>query len=329
MEKVSIKIVDLPGMGGVSVWKNNFENYCIKKNFIIGADKNDIFIDIAGLASKEYLLKIKKQNTKIISRIDGIYGYDFYKEEANILNNGMVEAFQLSDYIILQSNYSKHLVSNIFNIDSKPHSIIYNGVDTSLFYPNRKIISKKKIILSVAHFGTAKMSEYSINVLIEIAKKFIDNDEYEFWILGVALGDAENMLKKNNLINIKKFDLHTNLNRNEMANLLNSVDLVLHVRPRDACSNLILECLACNVPIVGLDSGSTKELLGPFGMTGKCYEKDFNDVPIVDVNDMVNKIKWVFSNYESYKEKMACKIPLTVEQMCEMYINVIYNILNK
>ena len=41
-----------------------------------------------------------------------------------------------------------------------------------------------------------------------------------------------------------------------------SADLVLHSRPHDACSNLILEAMSVNIPIVGLESGSTAELLG-------------------------------------------------------------------
>ena len=102
---------------------------------------------------------------------------------------------------------------------------------------------------------------------------------------------------------------------------------MLHSRPHDACSNLILEAMSVNIPIVGLESGSTAELLGDAGLRGECIG-DFKKLPIVNCEDLAEKIRRTFENYDYYKSEVAERSKLFSNKiMCENYIKECENLL--
>ena len=168
------------------------------------------------------------------------------------------------------------------------------------------------------------MADFSINTIINVAKLL---PEYEFWILGLAYPKNEQMIKEAKLGNITKVNLSKAVPRENMPQYLRSADLVLHSRPHDACSNLILEAMSVNVPIVGLESGSTAELLGDAGLRGECIG-DFKKLPIVNCEDLAEKIRKTFENYDYYKSEIAERSKLFSNKiMCENYIKECENLL--
>lgn len=322
------------GMGGTRTWIKNFSNYCIKKGhqvYFSHDDKVDVFITLAYYSNPEQLLKIRKNGTKILYRMDGIY-YDFLTTKSAVrkYNKLIATAMKLSDRIIYQSNFSRIMASQLFNGHELPGTVIYNGADTNVFKKEGTILDRpkdKKVILSIAFWGTPLMADYSIKTIVDIAKELVYRDDLEFWILGYAYPPQEQLIEKANLPNITWYDLKTSIPREKMPEYIRTADLILHTRPNDACSNLIIEAMNVGKPIVGLNLGSTPELLGDAGLRGEC-EPSFQHFPVIDIESMSDKILKTFDNYEYYRKRIVERSKMfTLQSMCDNYFIEIEKVL--
>ncbi|MCT4686658.1 glycosyltransferase family 4 protein [Vallitalea sp.] len=327
--------VEPEGKGGTRTWVKAFSNYCVSKGHQVYFTKDeevDVFITLAFYTTPEELKRMKQRNTKILYRMDGIYYNYLIDNRTTIRLNGLIaDSMKLADRIIYQSDFSKNMASQLFNGQELPGVIIYNGADTNVFKEKGKILPKpkdKKIILSIAYWGPELMAEYSIRNIINIAKELSDRKDIEFWVLGEAYPFVEERIKKAGLDNITRYNLRTPIPRGRMPDYIRTSDIILHTRPNDACSNLIIEAMNVGKPIVGLDLGSTPELLGDAGLRGEC-EPSFEHFPIINIESMASQLLKTFDNYEYYKEKIKERSKrFTLEQMCKKYFIEINNLVN-
>ncbi|GMQ65176.1 glycosyltransferase family 4 protein [Vallitalea maricola] len=327
--------VEPKGRGGTRTWVKTFSNYCLSKGHQVYFSKNekvDVFITLAFYTTPEELTEMKQRNTKILYRMDGIYYNFLIDNRTTIRLNGLIaDSMRLADRIIYQSNFSRIMASQLFNGQELPGVVIYNGADTNVFKEEGMILPKpndKKIILSIAYWGPELMAEYSIRNIINIAKEFSDRKDIEFWVLGEAYPYVEDIIKKANLSNITRYNLRTPITRERMPKYIRTSDIILHTRPNDACFNLIIEAMNVGKPIVGLDLGSTPELLGDAGLRGEC-EPSFEHFPVINIKSMASQILKTFDNYDYYKEKIKERSKrFTLEKMCEKYFVEINKLVN-
>lgn len=328
--------IEPEGMGGTRTWVKYFSNYCVREGhevYFSHDDLVDIFITLAHFSDTDKIMKIKERGSKVLYRMDGIY-YDFLtrKDEARKLNTIIGDVMKLSDRIVYQSKFSRVMASQLFNGHELPGVVVYNGADKNIFKEKGKTLNRpkdKKIILSIAYWGTPLMADYSIRTIIDIARELVDRNDLEFWILGLAYPPQEQLIKEANLPNITRYDLKTAITRDKMPEYIRTADLILHTRPNDACSNLIIEAMNVGKPIVGLNLGSTPELLGDAGLRGEC-EPSFEHFPVVDISSMADKVLQTFDNYDYYKNRIVERSKMfTLENMCNNYFIEIEKLLKK
>lgn len=320
--------IEVSGPGGIRSWLKTFNEYCILKGHEVSFSHDsdvDAFITFANCSSKEQLHQLKKKGAKIIYRMDGIF-FKYLEKEVTLANNHIIDGIKCADKVIYQSYFAKHATSLLFDGKDVPGDIIYNGANPELFKPNGEILPKpknKRIVLSIAYWGTPLMAEHSINSIIATARELLSDKNIEFWILGEAYPQTEELIKKANLKNITRYDLKTPIKHDEMPKFIRTSDIILHTRPNDACSNLIIEAMNIGIPVVGLNSGSTPELLGDAGLMASC-KPSYEEFPTIDTKDMANKIQMTFKQYDLFKNKIRKRSELfTHKLMCQKYLELI------
>ncbi len=211
-----------------------------------------------------------------------------------------------------------------------PGIIIYNGADTTLFTPKGPKLGRpqnKKVILSIAYWGTPLFAMNSLTMVRDIAREFVDNSNIEFWVLGKTETKIDDSFLRE-LPNITRVDLTRPIRREDMHLYLRTADLVLHTRSNDACSNLIIEAMNVGTPVVGLNSGSTPELLADAGLMGEC-KPSLDSFPILNVPDICDKIEQTFDSYKSYRKKVKKRSKLFTQKiMCKKYLKHLELLLN-
>ncbi len=314
------------GPGGACSWIKNFTKYCRENGHKItySFDSNvDIFVNIANFSPYEKLIDLKESGVKLVHRMDGIFlDYMMDKNLAQTLNQDLAMRILLADLIIYQSHFSKLLTRKLIPDREIPGVIIYNGADTTLFSPEGPILEKpkeKKVILSIAYWGTSLYSIDSLTIIRNIAREFINDSSIEFWVFGMTKPIIDGSFFSE-LPNVTRVDLTKPIERKEMPRYLRTADLILHTRSNEACSNLIIEAMNVGKPIVGLNSGSTPELLADAGLMGEC-ESSLDSFPTVNILDVCDKIRQIFQSYSIYQEKIQMRSKLFTQKiMCEKYL---------
>lgn len=325
--------VPAEGKGGTKTWMMAFQNYCIAQGHQVFCQRMDVdvFVSLANFASFDMLEALKAQKTKMIYRMDGIF-FDYFIESQLMrkdFNDLVAAAINSAHKVIYQSQFSKEVASQIVDVDKVPGTVIYNGADTRYFRPEGPILERpkdKKIVLSIAYWGPPMLAHYSIQQFIDIAKCFVNHKDIEFWILGQAYPEDEAKIIEADLPNITKINLQEQVLREDMPTYIRTADVIMHLRPNDACSNLIIEAMNVGKPIVGLDLGSTPELLGDAGL--RCEsEPSFTEFPKINPISMYKQIIKTFDDYAYYQQKILERGKLfTLEKMCQAYLREMNNL---
>lgn len=251
-------------------------------------------------------------NAKVVHRLDGIYqmigkvyGYDKTIKEIN----------KMSDLTIYQSKYSKDVwekgVKTIFGkstlINPKRSKIINNGVDLSIFNSigDSHSYGVKFPILNVSASPSPKKGLYKI---LELAGCLKNNNDFHFYLIGNQIADPLCGL------DIQKFKNVTYIghvvNRQEIAKFYKGAKIFIFPSEEDCSPNVILEAMACGLPILTINSGGIPEMINIEEIKAGLYLDDNN--PVMSLNTLI-KFYDKFSNNAQYIAKKHFNFENTVE----------------
>ena len=155
-----------------------------------------------------------------------------------------------------------------------PIKVIYNGVDTKIFKPLDKFSVReelglpqdKKIIMFSADMGLKnpyKGGEYVKNII---------NDELFKDFLFINLG-GEELVKSQNCWTYPY--IH---NQEDLVRFYNAADVLLYPSLADNCPLVVLEAMACGLPIVAFNIGGIPELIKHNDTGFIVFEKDVDQL---------------------------------------------------
>ncbi len=155
---------------------------------------------------------------------------------------------RLMNLTIFQSRYGKHATTEKFKVIDQDGPIIYNPIDTDIFYSTPKKLDKP--VVGYVSFSTNPKK--GAGVLVELAKS---NPQIQFRFIG----KFENFDLPNNV------ELVGPVPNRELPVELNKCNLFCFFSQNETCPNVVLEAMSCGLPILYLDSGGTSELVEDAG----------------------------------------------------------------
>lgn len=229
------------------------------------------------------------------------FGIDFTKK----MLRDKKECLNDMDFtIVTPSNWLANRVKESF-LRNKKIVTIHNGIDSSnMFYPRTADeISKfksinglenKKIVLSVA---PDIMSESKGGQTVLRISEYFKKENVQF----VLVGANESKIIGSNVRLIQR-----TANQDELAYWYSAADVFLICSKRENFPTTCLEALCCGTPIVGIDSGGTKET-APVPYGSFCKPGDINGL-VQALDTYLNQNKsddiFVFGRKQYNKDKM-------------------------
>lgn len=189
---------------------------------------------------------------------------------------------------------------------------IYNGVDTSIFKPQRDDGIRRELGLSpeniligaVGNVRPAKGYEYFLNAARLVYDR---NPNCRFVVAGEGSGALyESLLKLRKDLGLENVFFFLGF-REDTAKLLNNLDIFLLSSISEGFSISTIEAMACKVPVVVTRSGGPEEIVGN-GVSGVTVDCDENEIvkgifTLIDNNDTV---KYIINNsYTDVYEKFS------------------------
>jgi glycosyltransferase involved in cell wall biosynthesis len=196
--------------------------------------------------------------------------------------------------VVFQSKWSYEEACRRGFAVSKPSAVIHNAVDGTIFYPkSRSLIAGAKIRLIYTSWSTNNNKGFEY---LQYLDTHLDFEKYEMTFIGNTPTDYKNI------------KICAPLESAKLADQLRVHDIFISPTKDDACSNAILEALACGLPVVALNSGANRELV-----------KDGGEL-YMDEASLLYAIDRVAQNQAYYTSRISIE---TIEQVTDRYLALI------
>jgi len=198
------------------------------------------------------LFGVRGSKVRLVWRVDGLRSV-YAGGSIDKADRVLVRNLPLGTGTVFQSEFSRYCFDRAGYAHPRPDVIIHNGAAEHLFYPANGSRKKAgKFVLVSNSWSTNESKGF------EVLKAFAALD-------GVEVRHVGRWPEKLDPGGVRLLGART---EPEIADILRTADFFLFPSRFDACSNAVVEALACGVPVLYHRSGGTPELCrgGRFGV---------------------------------------------------------------
>lgn len=275
--KIYIPNTSEQGMGGGWTFLNNFKKGSDNEFVSRWQDADLVLITGATMTDRSEMQQAKQAGKPVVFRVDNIP-----KDSRNrgTAFSRMLDFAKLSDYIIFQSEWAKDYAGwwfgdNGVDITNKS-CIIYNGVDTDIFYPpqNNERYDKRYLFVQYNRDENKRYPE----AFYHFHQQYRKDKEVELWLIGRYSPE----LVENNFdffAGEKVSYLGVIEHREQLADMMRASKYLLFPAYADASPNTVMEAIACGCEVLCANEvGGTRELLDIRNRSIKDMANDYQKV---------------------------------------------------
>jgi glycosyltransferase involved in cell wall biosynthesis len=227
--------------------------------FVNENEEYDILFIASPMAVEKSEVHLAKQmGKKIVLRIDNIPRKS--RNKRNTPHERIREYAELADMVIYQSEWAKNYCSPL----AGDGTVIYNGVDTSIFYPPTE--PKEDIYLFAYHGKNEHKGFWHAHYLFQMEAR--KNPNAWFYFIYDFRSELQELQDANfDFWNGEKYIHYPVItDPNEMAKLMRRAKYFIYPSIADASPNVVVEARACGAEVIGYPDktlSGTAELLDP------------------------------------------------------------------
>jgi glycosyltransferase involved in cell wall biosynthesis len=217
----------------------------------------------------------RRKGVKFLWNQDGIAYPASYPLGWQQTNARLAEFLHNADYVFYQSHFSRSSCDRFLGRRNGPSEILYNAVDTDFFHPSTaKQASRDLVLLTAGSKSRFHRIEIPIRTLaclrrtcprthLLFAGKIWDELIHPTKRLVDELGLADHIT------------FLPPFTQDEAPDIYRRGDIFLHPKINDPCPGVVIEAMACGLPVVYSDSGGVPELVGQEAGLGVPTEADW------------------------------------------------------
>lgn len=210
----------------------------------------------------------QKQGAKIVLNQNGVAYPGWYGKGYEKANKAMAYVHAVADYVFYQSEFCKVSAEKFLGRRPVADSceILYNPVNTEVFKPlQERQRAGIVLLLAGSHWTTYRvfaaietlqlLTQQRDDVVLRIAGRFCWQEDGQ-----KALQEVMEYAKK---LEVDEMVEYTGpYSQKEAPQLMQSSSILLHTKYNDPCPRLVVEAMACGLPVVYSASGGVGELVG-------------------------------------------------------------------
>lgn len=335
--------IKLHKTGGTSSFARKFRDGMKKLGHSVVFSEEDDYdlLLVSPSCSFDILRKTKQAKKPIVHRLDGVYypatvsGWMFpiYNARLQLIHH------MFSDFTVYQSQFSKKSVNKFLWKNSKPSTVIYNGVDTDTFSPSGKQKqlrdnSNQHVFVTASRFRRKDQIAPLLEAVRHYEKRF--NSNCKLIILGNFVTpkpvSPEKALEQWGIKEVpSSVSFLGPIPNNELPEYYRSADIFLFSHQNPPCPNNVIEAMATGLPVAGVADGSMPELT-EHGVNSQLLPTDdggflkFRKLDASAFAENMNKIVQQKEKYSTASRQRAMSY-YTLDQMISRYEGVLKSIL--
>lgn len=299
------------------------------KNFLkklkkISIQISDIQVAHSHVSQSAFLANALKKINPSIKAVLQHHGFDVlgitngkfskFKWHQKWVENYGIKQCNKIDLHICVSQKTLEKLQKYSEINIKEAYILYNGVDTSKFFPIKGLKNESQFVIGcVGNFWEIKDQITLIKSLELLITKSIKNIKLIFIGNGYNLNFCKNYVIKNNLTQYVEFILE--IPHRELNYFYNSLNLFVLPSYYEAFGCVYTEASACNIPFIGVNNQGIAEII-----SSKNTEKQ-----LIDKSDF-HQLSYLIEQYYLKNYTFTdVKISLDINFLIDKYINHIIN----
>jgi glycosyltransferase involved in cell wall biosynthesis len=227
--------------------------------------------------AKQLCALAKRKGIKFVWNQNGV-GYPAWLPSGWAeLNKKMSHFYLGADYVFHQSKFAKLCAEKFFGKRSGLSEILYNAVDTNLFRPNGHGRTSNEIkLLMVGTFYQIYPLDSAIRSLAYLHNF---SPSTKLAVAGNVKKPVSPIVKKL-IIDLKLEDSIMFLpafSQKEAPEIFAKHDILFHTKIQDVCPGVVIEAMACGLPVIYSLSGGVPELVGSSAGIGVPTEADWQE----------------------------------------------------
>lgn len=289
----------------------------------IGIDVNNVAVchaHVAGLG--HYALSVKKKNPKCLSVVQH-HGFDVFSLTDGRLANAKwherlcirygTRICNAADLNIGVSQKTLDYVKQHPGVQLKNEYVLYNGVDTSKFYPPKEKPQNDCFTIGcIANFWPLKDQM----TLIKAVERLViegDNDiKVRFIGTGTTRYECERYIQEHSMA--KHFQFDNEVMHDKLLAFYQSLDLFVLPSYWEAFGCVYTEAYACDVPFIGVKGQGISEIIP---------EQD-QDKWLIEKGDDL-QLSTLIKTYIANRPKQFLSCPYQIDNLVQDYISFIQN----
>lgn len=313
------------GGGGPSVWSYKMTQELQRLGHRVIFDKpqrSDVALCV--INTGKILGQVNRQKTKVLLRIDGIYNAIYnqkfnrtFNKDMQNFHNELKRDIPKLDHVIYQSQWSKDRIDDEIVERKGAYSIIHNGVDVKLFKPSLRPVDGSINLFHIGKMRNGYIMESLVGTLQELRRR---GHNVKMIMAGNMDAECSAIYAKHksdpHLVHLGAFP------NTAAAKAFGQGDVYLGPRMGSSCDNVIVEALACGLPVVIPKWGGNAELIED-GIQGVVVDSggkwNYGPDYILKLADGVEKILSDLNAFKLRARKHAVQNH-TIEKMAAKYL---------
>jgi len=224
-----------------------------------------------------------KKKARVVCNQDGVAYPAWCQVGWEKKNRAMAKFLHAADYVFYQSEFSKLSADLFLGERQDMWEILYNAVDTTIFTPARSDPDPHHLVLLL---GGNQYSYYRIDAAIRTLAALLPyRADVQLLITG-TLSWIPDEAEAFRIIHQQLAELHIADNvqflgcykQQDAPSVLRQAHILLHTKYNDPCPGLVIEAMACGLPVVYSASGGVPELVGENAGIGIAAELNWEQI---------------------------------------------------
>lgn len=204
------------------------------------------------------------------------------------LNYRLQRDLLLADQVIYQSAFSKQMADRFLYCRRGNYRVVHNGVNLSQFCPGSPREGRRRLLSA----GTLR-DEYMLGTVLPVFECLRKRYDLELLVVGSMAPICQQQIHEyleNYPDAADRVKVVGPVTNSDLSHWLHEADVLLHPRLGDWCPNVVIEALACGLPIVCGSWGGTAELVGDAGVVVTTGEWTYGDNFVTDLSAGVETV---------------------------------------